>query len=99
MQLFIRGNAIILGGSEMDRRTFLVSAGAAAASTALGARPGWAQTSDSGPAAGPKPNILFILCDELRFPSVFPTGVSNVDQFLASFMPNVYGLWQRGVKF
>ena len=51
------------------------------------------------PGAGPQPNILFILVDELRFPSVFPAGVTSVDQFLARFMPNVYSLWQGGVKF
>jgi arylsulfatase A-like enzyme len=83
----------------MDRRTFLVSAGAGAAGSALGVRSGRAQTGSSNPASGPKPNILFILVDELRYPSVFPSGVSSVDQFLASFMPNVYALWQRGVKF
>jgi arylsulfatase A-like enzyme len=83
----------------MDRRTFLVSTGAGAAGSALGVRSGRAQTGSFNPASGPKPNILFILVDELRYPSVFPSGVSSVDQFLASFMPNVYALWQRGVKF
>src|SRR3984957_4478211 len=87
------------GGSAMDRRAFLVSAGAGAAGGALGVRSGRAQTGSSGSAPGPKPNILFILVDELRYPSVFPSGVSSVDQFLATFMPNVYALWQRGVKF
>ena len=87
------------GGSAMDRRAFLVSAGAGAAGGALGVRSGRAQTVSSGPAPGPKPNILFILVDELRYPSVFPSGVSSVDQFLTTFMPNVYALWQLGVKF
>jgi uncharacterized sulfatase len=46
-----------------------------------------------------RPNILFILVDELRFPSVFPKGVHDVDGFLARFMPNTHKLWRRGVKF
>jgi uncharacterized sulfatase len=46
-----------------------------------------------------RPNLLFILVDELRYPSVFPKGVSDVDGFLARFMPNVHKLWRRGVKF
>ena len=86
----------------MDRRDFLKSAGVAAAGGALAgaglnAQPSFAQTET--PVPGPQPNILFILVDELRFPSVFPAGVSSVDEFLARFMPNVYSLWQSGVKF
>lgn len=46
-----------------------------------------------------KPNILFVLVDELRFPSVFPAGINTPAEFFARFMPNTYGLWQRGVKF
>src|SRR4051812_17754240 len=46
------------------------------------------------------PNILFILVDQLRFPTVFPAGVRNVDQFFAKFMPNLYKrLWTQGIKF
>jgi len=46
------------------------------------------------PTTGPtrKPNILFVLVDELRYPSVFPAGVSNAGEFLARFMPNTYAL-------
>jgi uncharacterized sulfatase len=46
-----------------------------------------------------KPNILFIFCDELRFPSVFPDNINSVAEFLQQFMPNVYSLWVQGVKF
>lgn len=45
------------------------------------------------------PNILFIMCDELRFPTVFPSGIRTPEEWLAAYMPNVYGLWQKGVKF
>ena len=46
-----------------------------------------------------RPNILLILVDEMRFPSVFPGGVSTPDQYLAQYMPNLFHLWQHGVKF
>ena len=87
----------------MDRRDFLKS-GIAASAGVLGGADAFAQASDAqatppDPVPGAQPNILFILVDELRFPSVFPAGVNNVDEFLARFMPNVHSLWQRGVKF
>lgn len=46
-----------------------------------------------------KPNILFILVDELRFPSVFPKGIKDANAFIKKFMPNLYTLWEKGVKF
>ena len=52
-----------------------------------------------GSVHGARPNILVIKVDELRFPSVFPPGINGVDDFLKRFMPNVYQLWQNGVKF
>ncbi len=45
------------------------------------------------------PNILFVICDELRFPTVFPAGINSPGQWFEKFMPNVYELWKRGVKF
>ena len=56
---------------------------------------------NSGPEAvpGPAPNILFIMVDELRYPTVFPDGISGPGEFLARFMPNVHKLWKKGVKF
>ncbi len=91
----------------MDRRGFLKTAGLAAAGSAFSDGRGSARADASQTAAGqspdqvsgPKPNILFILVDELRYPSVFPAGINTVDEFLARFMPNVYSLWQSGVKF
>ena len=88
----------------MERRDFLKSAGIAAAAGALGGADASAQASDAqaappDPVPGPQPNILFILVDEMRFPSVFPAGVTSVDDFLARYMPNLHSLWQRGVKF
>ncbi|MBV8526567.1 MAG: sulfatase-like hydrolase/transferase, partial [Acetobacteraceae bacterium] len=88
----------------MNRRDLLKSAAAIAASGALAGtgsclRPSFAQDAGSDPVPGPRPNILFILVDELRFPSVFPAGVTGPEDFLARFMPNVHSLWARGVKF
>jgi arylsulfatase A-like enzyme len=80
----------------MRRRTFLQSAGAVTALTGL------AHAKDRngpGPVPGPKPNILFILVDELRYPSVFPKQISDAGEFLSCFMPNLYKLWKGGVKF
>src|SRR5581483_6735307 len=80
----------------MKRRDFLKST--AAVSSGLLTRLDKA-TAQSGPVAGPKPNILFILVDELRYPSVFPKDILSVGEFLRCFMPNLHKLWKSGVKF
>src|SRR5262249_6857779 len=46
-----------------------------------------------------QPNIVFIVLDEMRFPTVFPAGIHDAGQFLATFMPHLHGLWANGVKF
>jgi uncharacterized sulfatase len=79
----------------MERRTFLK---AAAAIPAAGLADKIASSAEAAQASG-KPNILFIFCDELRFPSVFPGTINSVDKFLQQFMPNVHKLWVQGVKF
>lgn len=54
----------------------------------------------SGQQAPPPPNILLMLVDEMRYPVHFPNGVSNADEFIARFMPNLHRhLWRDGVKF
>jgi len=80
----------------MKRRDFLKSTGAVAGAT-VASRLGFAKgTTESGP----QPNILFILVDELRWPSVFPVGVHSPEQYFKRFMPNLYKhIWKRGVKF
>ena len=45
------------------------------------------------------PTIVVLLVDELRFPTVFPDGIKTPAQFLRKYMPNLYDLWQHGVKF
>src|SRR6188472_3369241 len=89
----LAGSPNIPGGSGMERRDFLKSMGIAAGALAgAGAspRPSFALDAADDPVPGPQPNILFILVDELRFPSVFPAGVNSVDEFLSRFMPNVH---------
>jgi uncharacterized sulfatase len=79
----------------MDRRSFLKGA---AAIPIGGMVEGLAPQANAATTAQ-KPNILFILVDEMRFPSAFPAGINSPAEFLARFMPNTYRLWQSGVKF
>jgi arylsulfatase A-like enzyme len=86
----------------MKRRDLMRSTAALSAGMLAGVGPVGAEAvarTDDHPSRGRQPNILFVLVDELRFPSVFPAGVHDVDGFLARFMPNVHKLWRRGVKF
>lgn len=82
----------------MKRRDFLKTTGAATGGMLTGLGTMKARSKEEA-VPGPQPNILFILVDELRYPTVFPAGVSNPGQFLQKFMPNLYKLWQAGVKF
>jgi uncharacterized sulfatase len=81
-------------GGFMRRRDFLKSTAAVTGGMLAGLPKAAAQR-----VPGPQPNIMFILVDELRFPTVFPNNIKTPDQFLATYMPNLYKLWQRGVKF
>ncbi|MBV9268621.1 MAG: twin-arginine translocation signal domain-containing protein, partial [Acidobacteriaceae bacterium] len=47
------------------------------------------------PVSGEKPNILFILVDELRYPTVFPEHINTPGKFLEKYMPHVHSLWRR----
>jgi arylsulfatase A-like enzyme len=82
----------------MNRRDFLKSTGAVGGSLLTGLSNAAAQSSEEA-VSGPQPNILFFIVDELRYPTVFPAGIHNEDQFLHKFMPNLHKLWKRGVKF
>jgi arylsulfatase A-like enzyme len=81
------------GRHHIDRRQFITTTGGAfAGARLLGTR--------ARAAAGTPPNILVIVVDELRYPRVFPQGISDAGGFLSQFMPNTYSLvWQKGVKF
>jgi uncharacterized sulfatase len=82
----------------MKRREFLQSTAAVTGGLLSGlSNSRAAETTDAVP--GPQPNILFILVDELRYPTVFPGDIQTPDQFLRRFMPNVHKLWTKGVKF
>jgi uncharacterized sulfatase len=60
----------------MKRRDFIKCA-ATTGGIFPGLRKAAAQGCSSGPVPGPLPNILFILVDELRYPTVlsWPTGI------------------------
>src|SRR5262249_24252386 len=81
----------------MNRRDFLKSTATITGGVFSGLHKATAQSP--GPVSGPPPNILFILVDELRYPTVFPNQIKTPDQFLQAYMPNVFQLWQTGVKF
>jgi len=87
----------------MKRREFLkstaaVTGGSLLSNLGINRALGEAQPEETKP--GKKPNILFILVDELRYPSVFPRGVQNVDEFFCRFMPKLHRhIWKPGVKF
>ncbi len=90
----------------MDRRTFVRGAAAASAGSFAfgpglfdGGRASAKGFQADGSVQGASPNILVIKVDQLRFPSVFPSGIDSPDEFLKQVMPNLYQLWQNGVKF
>jgi arylsulfatase A-like enzyme len=90
-------------GANKSRREFLtklasIPAGAVLAKMGLLNQEASAATKHDESSPKP-PNILFILVDEMRFPKVFPAGITTPDQFLQTFMPNTYKLWLNGVKF
>jgi len=85
---------------ELTRRKLLGAAAIGVAGVAAGS------VASSAPAfAAPRdpnrrrPNIVFIMVDEMRFPQHFPAGIQTAEDWLAAYMPNVHRLWQRGVKF
>ncbi|HEY3908563.1 MAG TPA: sulfatase-like hydrolase/transferase [Stellaceae bacterium] len=87
----------------MQRRDFLkqaATAGGALAAAGLLPHESEAVAAEAGLVAGPQPNILFIIVDEFRYPTVFPKGIHDAGGFLRKYMPHTYRrLWQRGVKF
>src|ERR1700733_10849911 len=80
----------------MKRRDFLKTT-AAVAGASVATRLGFSQNITE---PGAQPNVIFILVDELRWPSVFPVGINNAEQYFKAFMPNLYKyVWKGGVKF
>jgi arylsulfatase A-like enzyme len=96
---------VAMGESSLDRRRFLRCAVAGGAAAMLGSSL-FANRTDAASRAltAPRsryqqPNIVFIVLDETRFPTVFPAGINDAGEFLAAFMPNLHLLWENGVKF
>lgn len=81
----------------MKRRDFLKTTATVAAGASVASRLGFSQNMIE---PGAKPNIIFILVDELRWPTVFPVGVNSAEEYFRRFMPNLYKyVWKGGVKF
>src|ERR1700733_3676337 len=83
----------------MDRREFLQKSGAVMAGGLLAELGILEEAAGAARNTNSRPNIVLILVDEMRFPSVFPAGVNTPAEFLRRYMPNLYHLWPRGVKF
>jgi arylsulfatase A-like enzyme len=83
----------------VDRREFLQKSGAVVAGGLLADLGILEEAASAATNPNGRPNIVLILVDEMRFPSVFPAGVNTPAEFLRRYMPNLYHLWQRGVKF
>ncbi len=99
-----RSNDDVGEGLEVDRRRFLQSMGVATVGGVLGDlglfdQMASAAGTTASRASHARPNIIVLVADELRFPSVFPAGIETPVEFLRKFMPNVYELWKHGVKF
>lgn len=78
----------------MERRSFvkstaglLVGLGSTASGDALARDDRGNNDGRRGP-----PNILFILVDQLRFPTVFPAGIETPGEFLRAGFHNHFGL-------
>ena len=90
----------------MDRRSFVkgaasVSTGSVALGSGVfdGGRANAQGVQADAAVQGARPNILVIKVDQLRFPTVFPSGIRTPGEFLKQFMPNLHQLWRNGVKF
>ena len=88
----------------IGRRGFLAGAAGAGAAAALSGLFDGAAEAAEVPAKAPKhqysqPNIVLIVVDEMRYPREFPRGIASADQYIATYMPNLYQLWKSGVKF
>ncbi|WP_241961869.1 sulfatase-like hydrolase/transferase [Rhodococcus opacus] len=91
-------------GHRIDRRTFLSGAAVAGGVTVTSGLFDRRADASEKPLHRQRgnyvqPNIVFIVVDEMRFPQVFPAGITTADHFLQRFMPNLYTLWAPGVKF
>jgi len=84
-------------GGEVTRRNAL-KLGLAGAASAAGLKAAEAETAAPAAQGGArKPNILFLLVDEQRYPTVYESAA--LKQFRASYLPAQGRLAQQGVSF
>lgn len=87
-------NSKKLNAKRRDLLKVAASVPVAASLTACGGSSG-----GDGASTSSQPNVLFILVDQMRYPVHLPSGTNNADEFIQRFMPNLYTLWNSGVKF
>ncbi len=82
---------------DQSKRKLLKVASALPVAATLTACGGDSSSDSSSDQA--RPNLLFILVDQMRYPMMFPIGINSAGEFLQTHMPNTYKLWANGVKF
>ncbi len=84
---------------DVDRRTALKLglAGAAGMAGLNGSSPGEAHAQAAGAGSPRRPNILFLLVDEQRYPTVYESEA--LKEFRRSYLPTQTALAQNGVTF
>jgi uncharacterized sulfatase len=79
----------------MDRKEFLQKGGAAVAGGLLADLGLLERAAGAATRTDSRPNIVFILVDEMRFPSVFPPGVNTPAEFPPAHAERVLR-WRHG---
>jgi choline-sulfatase len=97
----VDGGVQVISSGEFDRRDVLklgLLGAAAAGATGQGDQPAHAQSPQAGTEKSlSRPNILFLLVDEQRYPTVYESD--QLRAFRKTHMPAQNGLAQRGVTF
>ena len=83
---------------SVDRREFLQKSGAVVTGGLLADLGIFEEAEGAAAGSDRRPNIVLILVDEMRFPSVFPDSITTPEQFLARYLPNLFYLWQGEVR-
>ena len=73
----------------MKRRDFLKTTAAVTGGSLLNELGVSRLVAQNSQVSGARPNILFLLVDELRFPSVFPKGIKDAGESAAGRMRRI----------
>lgn len=93
------GNKVVTGQGSLTRRSALKLGIAGAAGAVAGLDPAQAQTARKSRSGrnSPKPNILFLLVDQQRYPTVYESA--ELKEFRATHLTAQAGLAKRGTSF